>query len=69
MKQRLEAELAAIPDAQVAQLRGKAEAFARELTEMCAGPSRCFVFCWFFVVFLFLIERMVETQYVLRAMI
>ncbi len=45
MKQRLEAELAAIPDAQVAQLRGKAEAFARELTEMCAGPSRCFVFC------------------------
>ena len=23
----------------------KAEAFARELTEMCAGPSRYFVFC------------------------
>jgi hypothetical protein len=36
MKQRLETELAAVPDAQVAQLRSKAEAFARELTEMYA---------------------------------
>jgi hypothetical protein len=34
MKQRLETELAAITDAQVAQLRSKAEAFARDLTEM-----------------------------------
>ena len=31
MKQRLEAELAAVPDAQLAQLRAKADAFAREL--------------------------------------
>ena len=30
MKQRLEAELAAVPDAQLAQLRAKADAFARE---------------------------------------
>ena len=32
---RLEQELAAISDAQVAQLRSKAEAVARELTELC----------------------------------
>jgi hypothetical protein len=34
MKHRLDSELAAIPDSQVSQLRSKAEALARELTEM-----------------------------------
>jgi hypothetical protein len=43
MKQRLEAELAAVPDAHVTQLRSKADAFARELTEMCDyQPRFCF---------------------------
>ncbi len=37
MKQRLEAELAAVPDA---QLRAKADTFARELTEMCDYQPR-----------------------------
>ena len=40
MKQRLEAELAAVPDAQLAQLRAKADAFARELAEMCDYQPR-----------------------------
>ena len=40
MKQRLEAELAAVPDAQLAQLRAKADTFARVLTEMCDYQPR-----------------------------
>ncbi len=41
MKHRLEAEFAAIPDAQPALLRCKAEAVAKELTEMCGARIRC----------------------------
>jgi hypothetical protein len=41
LKQRLEVELAALPDAQPALLRAKAEAFARELTEMYGRHLCC----------------------------
>jgi hypothetical protein len=41
MKHKLEAEIAAIPDAQPALLRSKAEAVAKELTEMCGSCFSC----------------------------